>query len=108
MALLDVRKHQGEECLLHLLGEGCVEAEILEIMIVHVFVTISSSHLFSEGGVALPHSVHVYLDGQMPLHDRVLAPYNFRVKAFRCTYLGWACRNPMRGPRRSIALGLQR
>ena len=107
MALLDVCEHQGEECLLHLLREGCVEAEILEIMVVHVFVTISSCHLLSEGGVALPHSVHVYLDREMPLHDRVLAPYNCRVKAIHCTYLGLACRNPMRGPQRSIALGPQ-
>ena len=74
VALLDVCEHQGEECLLHLLGEGCVEAEILEIVVVHVFVTISSCHLLSEGGVALPHSVHVYLDRQVPLHDWVLAP----------------------------------
>ena len=107
VTLFYVCEEQGQERLLYLLGEGCVEAEVLEIMVVHIFVSIAGRDLLSESGVALLHCVHVHPNRQMSLHDWVLAPYNCRVKAIHCTYWGLACRNPMRGPQRSIALGPQ-
>ena len=79
VTLFYVCEEQSQEGLLHLLGEGRVEAEILEITVVHVFVSIASCDLLSESGVALLHRVHVHLDRQMPLHDWVLAPYDCRV-----------------------------